>query len=185
MLQNVSSTLVPFGEATGQHSAYDIASLTSALPFNEVTVPNGYNDGMPPSSSEMNPIDANLMAQQLQPGYLQVRQPEQRVNMYAPVVIRGTVGTPAIVASADRRRKHPRKHACHICGSMFTSAANRDRELLFAVLFTASLLTHHSLGHVRAHYGIKPCVCLCGMAFTAKADLSRHRKSSRCLFPIE
>lgn len=162
MQQSVAPALVPFGEAMGQHDTYMVAGFAAAPPFNEAMVPNSYNDSILPPSGWMNAIDAPLMVQQVQTGHLQVIQPEQEV-VNTPAVIHGTVGTPAILAASERRRTRPRKYACHICGNRYTTKANRDC-------------------HVRAHYGIKPFVCPCGTAFTAKADLTRHRKAAAARF---
>ncbi|KAF4577371.1 hypothetical protein EYR40_009268 [Pleurotus pulmonarius] len=156
--QNLGSVAV--SNSTGQH---DARSLPFDLAFNKPMVFEAWDHSIIPSSRWVDSVDVALTGQQAQPGHLQAHKPEQSVNVHAPAVIRPTISTPAIIASADRRRKHPRKHACYICSNMFTSKANRDR-------------------HIRAHYGIKPSVCRCGVAFTAKSDLDRHRKGSRCAF---
>ncbi|KAL4255095.1 hypothetical protein AB1N83_012952 [Pleurotus pulmonarius] len=161
--QNIASpsfTAQLFDEVMSHQDPY-------TLPFDEIMEPNNYTNliNVTPPPSWMEPTSSPPVAHHQQPTNL--HDPEHSASTStasAPAVIRPTVGTPATLASSDRRRKHPRKHACHVCGNKLTSAANRDR-------------------HVRAHYGIKVFVCLCGAAFTSKADLRRHRKSSRCLFP--
>ncbi|KAF9499022.1 hypothetical protein BDN71DRAFT_1503407 [Pleurotus eryngii] len=142
--QNLASAAVPRSEQ-GQHDAHTLASLTFELAFEEHVMFEGW-DHKARRRVIWRPAKA-----------------EQSVGVHVPAVIRPTISTPAIIASAERRRKYPRKHASDICGNMSTSKANRDR-------------------HIRAHYGIKPSVCRCGMAFTAKSDLERHRKGSRCPF---
>ncbi|KAF4562494.1 hypothetical protein EYR36_004154 [Pleurotus pulmonarius] len=72
-------------------------------------------------------------------------------------VIRPQIATDATKRAAAKRRFHPPRHICDVCGSKFTSKPNRDR-------------------HVRAHYGLRPFACECGMAFASKNDLKRHRK---------
>ncbi|KAL4260383.1 hypothetical protein AB1N83_007203 [Pleurotus pulmonarius] len=138
---------------------------TYTLPFNEAMEPNQYSDSMVPPSSWMNTVSLAAGVQQWQCSHPPVHQPRQHDNVVGvPAVTRPVVGTPAIIASSERRRKRPRKHSCHVCGYMFTSTANRDR-------------------HVRAHYGIKPSICTCGTGFSTNADLSRHRKGRRCQLP--
>ncbi|KAG9219565.1 hypothetical protein CCMSSC00406_0008228 [Pleurotus cornucopiae] len=90
----------------------------------------------------------------------QVRQSVPDINLNT-MVLRPTISTPATALEAERRRVHPRKFSCHFCPDEFTSKPNRER--------------HH-----RAHLGIKPFICNCGKAFTAKADLRRHRKRRSC-----
>ncbi|KAF7422373.1 hypothetical protein PC9H_010529 [Pleurotus ostreatus] len=180
----LTSAPVPLDAATGQYGGHDHAIVSSS------------------AAGWMHPIDAAWLARQGL-GALLVHPPEQgisgntaptiphtigtparttqdaSVEATVPVVIRHTIGTPAMVSSADRRRVRPRKHGCHICSSMFTSKENRDREDPFVPSSRPYKLTVQA-GHVRAHYGIKPFICLCGVAFTTKVDLSRHRKGGRC-----
>lgn len=131
--------------------------MSAPVPFNEamgLQLHNGSNHGIIPSSasSRMNPIEVVSTAQQGPRPFKLVHQPEQGVSgnaaavtprmsgapaqagksanadAMAPQVVRHRIGTPAVISSADKRRVHPRKYRCHICGRMFTSKANRDRE---------------------------------------------------------
>lgn len=133
-------------------------------PFNESRVPDGHAHGTPASSS-MNPMNTNAMVQQGQLGHLAVLQQERSIDVSATTISRHTTGTAATIASAQRRLKYPRKYACHICGSRFTTAACRDCQYLFVSV--APVLIVGRLGHVREHRDIMPFVCLCGTAFTS------------------
>ncbi|KAF4574375.1 hypothetical protein EYR40_005907 [Pleurotus pulmonarius] len=108
-----------------------------------------------PSNGAMGPVGYGrpLFPSFSDPG--QASQPAQGV--LNAMVVRPVISTPAAALEAERRRIHPRKFSCKFCPAGFTSKANRDR--------------HH-----RAHLGIKPFVCACGKAFTAKGDLLRHRR---------
>ncbi|KAL4264637.1 hypothetical protein AB1N83_004200 [Pleurotus pulmonarius] len=72
------------------------------------------------------------------------------------------VGSPAICAAAEKRRKTEAKFRCIFadCDKSFTAKHNLE-------------------SHEKAHYNIRPFVCRCGSAFTAKADLKRHWKSQK------
>ncbi|KAF4600455.1 hypothetical protein AB1N83_008935 [Pleurotus pulmonarius] len=108
-----------------------------------------------PSKGAMGPVGNNhpLFPSFSDPG--QAPQPAQGV--LNAMVVRPVIGTPATALEAERRRVHPRRFSCDFCPEEFTSKPNRER--------------HH-----RAHLGIKPFVCACGKAFTAKGDLLRHRR---------
>ncbi|KAF4577365.1 hypothetical protein EYR40_009276 [Pleurotus pulmonarius] len=123
-------TMGPIGqlEVAGQHDAYPAASFTSALPFEEPTMPNSHDDNMLTPSSEVNPIGVHSDVQQGQLAYPVVLQPEEGINArMAPTVVRHTVGTPAMIAASERRRKLPRKPFVCICGTGFTARADLAR----------------------------------------------------------
>lgn len=126
--------------------------MTAPVSFDAVVGQHsGYHHGIVPSSTSgwMNSNHATWAVQQgsrdpvvRQPGqgisgntaaviYHAVDIPAmQNANVDVPV-IRRTIGTPAMISSADKRRVRPRKHGCHICSSMFTSKENRDRKIDF------------------------------------------------------
>lgn len=114
--------------------------LASTPPFDGATLPDGGDRTLPASSSSS--IDLTGMAQQEQRNLL-VPSQEFR-DLIFPTIVRHTIGTPAMIASADSRLVHRRKHGCYICGSKFTTKANRDREFHLAAM-SAWLLTYHAI----------------------------------------
>ncbi|KAJ8693152.1 hypothetical protein PTI98_010394 [Pleurotus ostreatus] len=73
-----------------------------------------------------------------------------------------TVGSPAITAASQNRRRVEARFQCQFqdCGKTFTAKHNLD-------------------SHMRAHLDIRPHGCNCGSTFTAKGDLKRHQKSQQ------
>lgn len=134
--QNLGLATVPRSESMGQH---DTHSLPFDLAFNKPMVFEAWDHSIIPSSSWVDSVAVALTGQQAQPSHSQAHKPEQSVSVHAPAVIRPTISTPAIIASADRRRKHPRKHACYICSNMFTSKANRDREHIHCIFSCSTI----------------------------------------------
>lgn len=99
--------------------------LASTTGFNGPMGPGGHGHTLLPVFRD--PITSTSRGQPWH-GYPPMQQPDYGVVVNAPGVIRHTIGTPAILSSANMRRKHPRNYFCHICGNRFTSKANRDRE---------------------------------------------------------
>lgn len=99
------------------NAAVTFDGLASTPPFDGATLPDGGDRTLPASSSSS--IDLTGMAQQEQRNLL-VPSQEFR-DLIFPTIVRHTIGTPAMIASADSRLVHRRKHGCYICGSKFTT----------------------------------------------------------------